>query len=194
MPRLPTEYFDALYEGSDDPWQMATSPYEAAKYAATVAALPRPRYASGLEIGCAVGVLSGALADRCARLVAVDVAEAALERARQRNRHRGNLRFVRAAFGEEAIPGTPPGGFDLIILSEVLYYFDAAMLQTVADAARAIAAPGADILLVHWLGPTPDYPQTGDAAADGFIAALSGDARVVSQSRTPDYRIDLLRA
>jgi hypothetical protein len=39
-------YFDRLYGQDPDPWRFATSDYERAKYAATVAALPRERFAS----------------------------------------------------------------------------------------------------------------------------------------------------
>lgn len=191
--RLPTAYFDDLYRASDDPWQMATSAYEAAKYAATVAMLPRPHYSNTLEIGCAIGVLSGVLADRCGNLVAVDVAEAALGRARDRNRSRSNIRFVQAGFPDDAIPDAPAAGFDLIMLSEVLYYFAAETLPDVVAATRHYAAPGADVALVHWLGPTPDYPLTGDAAAEAFLAALPATVQRLAHARTEKYRIDVLR-
>jgi hypothetical protein len=53
--------------------------------------------------------------------------------------------------------------------------------------------PGGDIVLVHWLGET-DYPHSGDGAAEGFIGLAAPFVRVLHQSRTPEYRIDLLRA
>ena len=43
-----------------DPWEFETSEYEAAKYDATIAALEGRRYATGLEIGCSIGVLTAA--------------------------------------------------------------------------------------------------------------------------------------
>ena len=55
-------YFDQLYAVDDDPWQLATSDYEQAKYARTLAALPRSRYGSALEVGCSIGVLTTQLA------------------------------------------------------------------------------------------------------------------------------------
>ena len=62
---LPPSYFDAVYAASSDPWQFATSDYERAKYAATVAALPKPHFEQAFEIGCSIGVLTGLLAQRC---------------------------------------------------------------------------------------------------------------------------------
>lgn len=189
MASLPPAYFDALYGRDPDPWGFATSPYEAGKYAATMAALPRERYASALEIGCSIGVLTGTLAQRCNAVVAVDVADAALVQARDRNAANPHVRFERGQFPTDL----PPGDFDLILLSEMLYYLDRPTLVDAALATLRLARPGADILLVHWLGPTPDYPLTGDQAAEHFIAALQPEAQLVSQTRAADYRIDLLR-
>lgn len=185
---LRPDYFDALYARDPDPWRFATSEYERDKYAHSVAALPRARYASGLEVGCSIGVLTRALAARCDRLLAVDVAEAALDQARARNADLAHVVHRRLRLPDEAVPGT----YDLVVLSEVLYYFDAADLAQVADRVRAAARPGADLLLVHWL-PRTDYPLTGDEAAEGFIRHLGGAAEVLAGERRERYRLDLLR-
>ena len=81
---LPPDYFDHVYQANRDPWNFETSPYEREKYAATLAALPRPHYAKAFEIGCSLGVLTAQLAPRCGHLLAVDVSEAALAQARAR--------------------------------------------------------------------------------------------------------------
>ena len=52
------EYFEALYKDKGDPWEFETSAYEAAKYDETLAALPKERFESALEVGCANGVLT----------------------------------------------------------------------------------------------------------------------------------------
>lgn len=192
MPSLPREYFDRLYAIAPDPWNFAASPYEKAKYAATLAAMPAERYASALEIGCSIGVLTEMLANRCDALVGVDVAQMALAQARARNAHQPHVSFELGQFPHE-IPVASNAGFDLIVLSEMLYYLDRPTLVDAAFTTLALSRPGADILLVHWLGPTPDYPLTGEQATEHFIAALLPDAEVISQSRHPNYRIDLLR-
>lgn len=181
-------YFDALYATDPDPWRFETSDYEEAKYTATLEALPRARYASGVEIGCSVGVLTARLATRCDAVLGVDVAQAALDRAAARCRD-----LPHVGFAQSTLPETPPAGaFDLILLSEVLYYFDAAGVVRLAESVRQMVLPGADLVLVHWLGPTPDYPLTGDAAVAAFEAAAPW-AEVRRRARTPDYRLDLLR-
>ena len=73
--------FDAVHQRSDDPWKYTTSWYEQRKRALTVAALPRPHYEAGLEIGCSIGTLSVELAQRCGTYLAVDASSAALAQA-----------------------------------------------------------------------------------------------------------------
>jgi predicted TPR repeat methyltransferase len=180
------ETFDRLYAASDDPWRFETSAYEREKYAATLAALPPGRFAAAFEAGCSIGVLTRALADRCDRLLAVDVSEAALRLARARCFGQ-NVRFARMA-----LPHDWPehDRFDLMLFSEVLYFLDATDLRCLAERSRDSLANGGTVLLVNWTGET-DTPTTGDAAAELFIAA-SGLA-ATRQSRAPGYRLDLLR-
>ncbi|WP_288585962.1 SAM-dependent methyltransferase [uncultured Methylobacterium sp.] len=185
---LPPDYFDARYAADPDPWNFAGSPYERDKYAATLAALPRERYASALEVGCSIGVLTAALAPRCDALTALDVAEAALAQARARCGERPGLRLMRAR-----VPGEwPEGRFDLILLSEVVYYLDAGDVARLAGRVRASLRPDGDVVLVHWTGET-HYPLTGDEAADLFVRGTRDHLALDRQVRTADYRLDVLR-
>lgn len=179
-------HFELLYAGRHDPWDYAGSAYERDKYAASLAALPRRRFRSALELGCSIGIFTGLLAPRCRALLAVDIAPAALLRARARC----PLRHVR--FRAAGVPRWRPAGrFELIVLSEVLYYLTAAELARFAARAPGMLAPGGVALLVNYLGGT-DAPLSGERAARGFIAG-SG-LRVVRRRRTARYRLDLLRA
>lgn len=186
---LPPDYFTERYAKDPDPWRFATSDYEAGKYAATLAALPRERYAALLEIGCSIGVLTRALAPRCDHLLGLDVAEAALDQARARCAD-----VPQVAFGRMQVPDAwPDGTFDAILLSEVVYYLAAPDVARLAARVGGSVRPGSDILLVHWTGET-DYPLTGDEAAELFIRDASGYARVVRQDRAEKYRLDVLTA
>ena len=186
---LDPEYFTGMYANDPDPWRFATSEYERTKYAATLASLPRPRYASALEVGCSIGVFTRQLCPRCDALIALDVVPSALEAARERCADCANARFMLSA-----VPGDwPDGQFDLILLSEVVYYFNQADLARLVARVEGALLPGADIVLVHWLGQT-NYPLSGDEAAEGVITAARGFANVLKQSRTAEYRLDVLRA
>ena len=185
---LPPSYFDAVYAAHADPWGFETSPYEALKYDATLAALPRERFASAFEAGCSIGVLIERLAARCRRLLAVDVSDAALARARVRC---AGLPHV--AFERRVLPGDFPDDaapFDLILVSEVGYYFSAPDLDRFRGACARSLAPGGALVLVHWTAPVHDYPLTGDAVHEAFLADSA--FRPVAGSRAPEYRLDVL--
>ena len=177
-------YFDRLYAAHGDPWSFASSPYEAGKYAATLAELPRLRYRSGLEVGCAIGVLTARLSAHCDRLLALDVSESALRRARAR------CAGLAVRFQQRTLPDeTPSGPFDLVMLSEVGYYWSAADLGDAQARLAAAAVPGAHLVLVHYTGET-NYPLTGDAVHDAF---LSDPAWSPLRTRCEaSYRLDVL--
>ncbi|WCT72681.1 SAM-dependent methyltransferase [Sphingomonas naphthae] len=184
---LNAAYFDGIFESDDDPWDLASSAYEAAKFRHTRAALADRRYERALEIGCAHGVLTGELIGLCDTLLAVDISTMALAKARERVGDRSGLMLQRMAFPSE----TPEGGsFDLVILSEVAYYWSVADLDRAAEWLRDHVAPNGRIILVHYTGET-DYPQTGDEAVDALWAELSPDYSVVTAERRETYRLDL---
>ncbi|GJG87163.1 methyltransferase [Gemmatimonadetes bacterium T265] len=183
---LPPAYFDDVYAANADPWAFATSPYEAAKYTATLVALPRSRYRSGLEIGCSIGVLTRRLAGRCDHLLAVDVAAAALARARARTADLPNVTLARVRVPDE----DPGGAYDLVVLSEVGYYWAPPDLDRAADLIARRLEPGGHLVLVHWTPFVPDYPMTGDAVHDRLLAH-SGFRRVAGR-REEKYRLDVL--
>ncbi len=184
----PAQVFDRLYAERPDPWDLAGSPYESEKYAATVAALEGRTFRRGLEIGCAIGILTRRLAASCGALLGVDFAEAALAQARRNCADLGHVWFRRGQIPREF----PDGEYDLIVVSEVLYFLDHADIE--ATAARVCAGLAADgvVVLVNYLGPT-DSPTTGDAAADIFIAACAPALTPSLQSRTEGYRLDRLQ-
>lgn len=182
------EWFEALYRDKGDPWSFETSDYERTKYDHTLESLPRPCYARTLELGCANGVLTERLAARCDLLVAVDVSETALAAARKRCAGLPQVRLERRRLPAE----WPDGPFDLILISEVAYYWDDADLARAAERLRATLGSGGDLLLVHWLGPT-DYPKSGDEAVGTLRDRLGGDVQVLAAERRDQYRLDLWR-
>jgi cyclopropane fatty-acyl-phospholipid synthase-like methyltransferase len=184
---LPASYFEDLYAADPDPWRFATSDYEREKYAATLAALGTRPIGAALEIGCSIGVLTRQLAPRCARLVAVDVAEAALDEARRRCADQTHVAFARMQ-----VPGAwPLGTYDVIVLSEVLYYLDHADIGFAARRVKASLAAGGTVLLVHWTGPT-NYPCTGDEAAELFMRESEAWLARGLARREAAYRLDRL--
>ncbi len=183
----PPEYFDKIYAANADPWGYATSAYERGKYAATLAALPRGRFHRAFEPGCSIGVLTRMLARRCGRLLAADTSEASLDRARARCRGLPNVSFRRLA-----IPVRwPEGSFDLIILSEVLYYLSrCGVRDTARRTMHSLRARGV-VILVHWLGTT-GTARGGDLVTCQFISQAQR-FRLIARLRTDRYRLDVLQ-
>lgn len=186
---LDAAYFERMFQGDADPWGLETRPYEAAKFDCSVEALDGRQYPRGFEVGCAGGSLTRRLAAQTSQLLAVDISETALDRARRRCADQPQVRFARMAF-----PNQMPmeAGFDLIVLSEVAYYWDDADLDRAATFVSQALVRGGDLLLVHFTGET-DYPQTGDEAVRKLAAALAKDVEVVLTERHDRYRLDLWR-
>ncbi|MES2092768.1 MAG: bifunctional PIG-L family deacetylase/class I SAM-dependent methyltransferase [Actinomycetota bacterium] len=155
---LDAGYFDELYSRRADPWRLATRWYESRKRSITVASLPSPRYRRGLEIGCSIGTLTLDLAPHCDTLLAVDVADAALDAARERLSAHPHVSFARL----DASTDFPPGRFDLIVVSEVGYYLARRDLIALFAAVSSHLEPGGTVVLCHWRHPVAEYPLLGD--------------------------------
>jgi len=153
---LTAEFFTDFYRDNPDPWGFETRWYEERKRAVTLAALPRRTFRRGLEVGCATGVLTAELSDRVESLLGVDIAEAPLERARRR------LAGRQVAFERRATPGEwPSGEFDLVVLSEVGYYWGDELGHGIRHAIDSLAPDGV-LLACHWRHPVAEYPLSGD--------------------------------
>lgn len=184
---LDPAYFDQLYATDGDPWRFATSPYEAAKYEATLAALPRAKYKRALELGCSIGVLTRQLAFRCDHLLALDVSEAALQQARLRCADLSHVDFERRDISQR-FPLDQQ--FNLIVLSEVGYYFAMPDLRLLRDHIVAALLPQAHLLLVHFTEPT-NYPLTADAVHEVFLGEKKA-WQLLRSERREHFRLDLL--
>jgi cyclopropane fatty-acyl-phospholipid synthase-like methyltransferase len=186
-PTLRPEYFDTLYAANLDPWKFATSPYERGKYTLTLDAMPQPRYRSALEVGCSIGVLTRSLASRCDAVVAIDAAQIPLAEARRRCADLPGVRFERMFVPDQ----WPDGAFDLILLSEVIYYLSRNDVGRLAARVTNSLAKGGSVILVHWTGLT-NYPLSGDEAAALFIERIGPACVVKRGNRYRQFRLDVL--
>ena len=178
-------YFDALFAESSDPWKFASRWYEERKRALTLACLPQARYASAYEPGCANGELSAALATRCDRLLVTDGSERAVELARQRLAAWPQVEVRQAWVPDQ----WPEERFELIVLSEFLYYLAPDALDTLINRVRHSLAPGGCVLACHW------RPRIGDCALDGDAVHQRLDGQLglpkLSALLEPDFRMDV---
>lgn len=183
---LPPSYFDDVYTANADPWGFEHKPYEQAKYADTVMSLPRLFYESAFEVGCSLGVLTARLAPRCGSLLAVDGSQKPLARARELCQGLGNVQIAQMQVPDEF----PALLFDLVVLSEVGYYWSPADMALAQGKILEHLQIGGHLMLVHWTPWVHDYPLTGDEVHESFLA-LPG-LRWLHGHRKDTYRLDVL--
>jgi predicted TPR repeat methyltransferase len=178
------QYFRNMYAANYDPWNFETSSYERRKYALTLDTLTKERYRNAFEPGCSIGVLSELLAPRCERLLATDIIPSALAQATHRLEQHENVVVERRAIPES----WPNDTFDLVVLSEIAYYFDVETLSDIVSLVVRSAERGTQVLGVHWRGGT-DYPLTGDRAHEVINANIN--LRRVVHHLEKEFVIDL---
>ncbi|MCB7135549.1 PIG-L family deacetylase [Cellulosimicrobium marinum] len=181
---LGREFFDRFYTGRTDPWGFETRWYEERKRAVLLASLPRRRFRSGLELGCSTGVLTAALRDRCDRLTGVDIADAPLRVARERLGD--DVDLVRLDTPDE----WPDGEFDLVVLSEVLYYYGSDDLDRALDRVLGSLAADGVVVACHWRHDVPEYPLGGDEVA--ARVQDRSELGVLAHHEEDDFVLDVL--
>ena len=204
------EFFEAMYRKDADPWDYAHNEYEQNKYAATIAALAGRRYRKAFEPGCSVGVLTEMLAGLCDVVEAIDLSETAVAAARRRCAHLNNdsAREIsgEASGGESsrsrALEGKgervrvecsslpdwlPLADFDLLVLSEIGYYFRPEEWTMLVKQMVEPLAPGTTVLGVHWLGTSKDHLMHGEQVQQ-ILNAQPG-LRLEHQQTHPGYQL-----
>lgn len=170
-------YFDALYSDNSDPWQYQTRWYEKRKREMSLAVLPQAEYDNAIELGCGNGVFSELLARRCQALLSIDGNAQAVQLAKQRLGESSHVRVLQEVIPHvllglddallQAYPlsdGTlvhkPP--FDLIIISEILYYLLPTDIDTVITWIKQNLAVGGTLLCCHWRYAIDGFAMTGE--------------------------------
>ena len=105
-----------------DPWHYTSNDLEIIRHRGEANMLDRvrgnSRFGCALEIGCAEGVFTEILVDRCDSLLATDFLEVALERARIRRDWGKHVTFAQMDLRNDSLPNV----FDLIVAIHVVEY------------------------------------------------------------------------
>jgi SAM-dependent methyltransferase len=178
------EFFESMYAEREDPWEFASSQYERDRYEAIVRALGNRRYRRAFEPGCSIGILTAQLAMFCDRVEAMDISPTAVARARLHCEHLPNVQILCGSLPEMI----PDGEFDLVVFSEIGYYFTEAQLSAVATELVKQMSPAATLLAVHWLGSSRDHVLDGDRVHT--VLKTLPNLRLVQSERYPGFRLD----
>lgn len=183
------EYFNKLYLQSDDPFRNWVNDYEERKRNIALKILREPQYGRIFEPGCGNGGLSKELSKRGRRVLAVDWSKDALSAAKNYC-EADNIEFREMNFPRET-PAAEEAGFDLMVVSELLYYYSQEDLDRFFQAVPEILKPNGEILMIHWRGLSDHYPSNGDAVHRKFHQHPA--VKVMETFEDPNFLISLGR-
>ncbi|MET3524627.1 nodulation methyltransferase NodS [Mesorhizobium abyssinicae] len=126
---------------ADDPWLLDANPFERERHTQMLRlSLSHGSITNALEVGCAAGAFTERLAPHCQRLTVIDVVPRAIARTRHRMKEPPHITWVVA----DVQKFTADEPFDLIVVSEVLYYLNsiADMRAAIRNLARMLAPGG----------------------------------------------------
>lgn len=190
--RFDRHYFESLFAAGADPWKYR-SDYERLKYTQTLNLVPAGT-GRALELACAEGDFTVALATRAAEVVAADISALALARTAERCAHLPNISYRRLDLASDPLPG----GFDVIVCSEVLYFVGQDRLPEVVKKLAEALAPGGRLILAHANllvdgsdEPGFDWSFPYGARHIGRTLAAEPALRFLRELRSRHYRIQL---
>ena len=159
--RSSASFFERMYASTPtrDPWEFATSPTEQDRFDDLVSLLSGRRYQSCCEPGCSTGELTRRLASISGSVLAMDLSPTAIGEARRRNPDLAGVTFRVASFPDA--PGRDDGQFDLVVLSEIGYYFQPDDLRRAVLRIVDLLEPGGVLVASHWTGRSDDHVMTG---------------------------------
>ena len=167
-------HFDALYAADPDPWGYRLSWYEQRRFALLGAMLHKPTYERGFEPGCANGTLTSALALRCTTLEAWDGSLGAAQLTSG-----AVVQHPHVAVRHLSVPTHwPTGLFDLIVLSDFLYYLPPVDIHQVLVQSAGSAQSGCMVLAGHWRGLADDFATPGGDAVHTILFDILGPPNV----------------
>jgi protein-L-isoaspartate O-methyltransferase len=181
--------FEAKYRKSGDPWNFAGSRYERERYEVTLRSLLRTHYRRAFEPACSIGELTAALAERCDEVQAIDIAPSAVVAARRRCAGFPGVTVACADLATQC----PEGPFDLIVFSELGYYFNKQQLLHVARSLAAALEVDGELIAVHWLGTSEDHLLHGNQVHVILDQALTQSCVWLKGARHPGFRLDTWR-
>jgi hypothetical protein len=138
-------------------------------------------------VGYANGILTEKLARRCQSLLSIDVSEIAQMQAIDRCQQLTNIKFELMSVPESF----PTECFDLIVLSEVGYYWSWEDLHKAQGLIVDRLESQGHLLLVHWTADRGILSLTGDEVHDDFLKLVPDKLRRIKGLTEDKYRLDL---
>ncbi len=183
-PTTSEEFFEAKYRRDADPWNFTDSEYELSRYAATMAALEGQHFECAFEPGCSIGILTRQLAGICGRVDAIEISMTAVRQAQERCRDLTNVNIRHGSLPDDI----PDATLDLIVFSEIGYYFEIDDLRQLVATLVARLTSGGVFLAVHWLGSSDDHLLSGDDVHQ--VLSEAWELKLAKAQRFSRFRLD----
>lgn len=159
--KLTKRKMERVFSRREDPFKYHSSVYERDRFEKLTLALGDRHFEKILEVGCGEGIFTKSLALNAKEVLAVDISTVALDRAKKNLAGNSTpIRFIRGNI-RDLIKKFESESFDLVVLSEVLYYlgekkskgvfFEAPFLGLLEQTKRILVKNGL-ILLAHGFG------------------------------------------
>jgi SAM-dependent methyltransferase len=165
------KHFDALFESGSDPWGYASVWEEQRRHTLLLTMLDAPHFRSAFEPACATGLLTKRLAERTGELLAWDSSAVAVSLARDQLSACHNVTVAAASVPEQ----WPTATFDLIVLSDFLYYLSPIDIGLIAAHAEATLSAGGLVIACHWRGIAHDFLTPGGDEVHRHLRDAFGD-------------------
>ncbi|RKG70506.1 methyltransferase domain-containing protein [Corallococcus sp. CA054B] len=172
---------------TEDPWHGTVQGCVRSRDDVTLAALPRERYRSALEIGGAIGLLTEKLQARCDALLSLETSDSAQARAIHRCRHLSHVRFQQMSVPERY----PEQTFDLTLVSGRGAWWSLPELALAQSRILEHLEPGGHLVLVHWTGQTRDMRCSGHEVHDAFRKLAPKRLRHLRGEMEGTWRLDV---
>lgn len=167
-------YFELKYI-RNNPYRVNGSFYDIEQCNRAVEIIKGRRYSSILEIGCGNGYLLERYSSLSDRVIVTDISRLALKRAKERLKGKKHIEFRQSDLLKEDINEK----FDLVICSEVLYYFTLDQLKGVVPKILNYIKKDGNLLSIHIRSLNDDtsgfpYKAFGARTIHQFLESTEG--------------------
>jgi SAM-dependent methyltransferase len=177
-------FFEEKYRENSDPWDFSVSEYELGRYQAVIATIAHKHYLRAFEPGCSIGVLTELLATISDFVEAIDFSPTAVDAAQKRCSQLKNVDIVCTSLRKRM----PVTGFDLVVLSEIGYYFGRDEWMEISSALIDPMPKGGTFVAAHWLGHSNDHRISGDQVHEILLSLPN--IQLEHSERHEKFRID----
>lgn len=183
-------YFELKYLRGN-PYRVEANPLEIEKFNHAFDIMKEKRYDNILEIGCGDGYLLERYSPLSDRVLATDISGSALKMAKERLRGEKHIEFRQFDLIKDDIDEK----FDLVICSEILYYFTLDQLKTVVPKILNYLKKNGNLLSIHIRSLNDDtlgfpYKAFGAKTIHNLFEA-SGGLRTLKREILENYEIVL---